>query len=520
VYKGLGFFDADEIKDVLALLWYLADPVSDLRAAALLRSRFVHLSDEGLRRLAPRLADALRAASIPEAMSLDGEDAQALADAREMTARWRDIVDRLPTAELLDLILRESAYAVEMRGPRFRQARENLKKMRSLVRRMQNRGYATLAGIAAHLDQLAVGDESNASIEALDAVNLMTVHASKGLEFPVVFVVNLARGTGNRRDPIRVSITADASVSVSVGDFQSDADGDTAAREREETKRLLYVALTRARDRLYLGAVLKDGRIQPGRGSLAEVLPAALLAQFLSTATHEVEWVAGSGARHRFKVCAPVDAAMASRVTAAVPAGDFSPLADAGVIRQTAGAAAQAGSASVAALDDVPISERLVGTLVHRLLERLGVDASIDDEALARAVLQALRPAERADLDDIATFARRVATIFRAYAARADVNSFYLRGTRLHEMPSSLLHEGTFVRGSIDCVVLTSSGHGIEEAMVLEFKTGRPRREHELQLRLYERAAATLLPGARVTARLVYHNEATVAATKRLDPES
>jgi ATP-dependent helicase/nuclease subunit A len=52
VYKGLGFFDADEIKDVLALLWYLADPLSDMRAAALLRSRFARISDETLRRLA------------------------------------------------------------------------------------------------------------------------------------------------------------------------------------------------------------------------------------------------------------------------------------------------------------------------------------------------------------------------------------------------------------------------------------------------------------------------------------
>jgi len=54
VYKGLGFFDSDEIKDVLALLWYLADPLSDLRAAGLMRSRFIRLSDEGIRRLAPR----------------------------------------------------------------------------------------------------------------------------------------------------------------------------------------------------------------------------------------------------------------------------------------------------------------------------------------------------------------------------------------------------------------------------------------------------------------------------------
>ena len=56
VYKGLGFFDADEIKDVVALIRYLADPASDLRAAAFLRSRFVRLSDVALLRLAPRIA--------------------------------------------------------------------------------------------------------------------------------------------------------------------------------------------------------------------------------------------------------------------------------------------------------------------------------------------------------------------------------------------------------------------------------------------------------------------------------
>ena len=53
-----------------------------------------------------------------------------------------------------------------------------------MVARFQNRGYATLARVADHLDELAVGDESNAAIDAIDAVSLMTVHASKGLEFP------------------------------------------------------------------------------------------------------------------------------------------------------------------------------------------------------------------------------------------------------------------------------------------------------------------------------------------------
>ena len=200
------------------------------------------------------------------------------AAARTSSARWRALADRIPPAELIDLVLHECAYGVELRGPRLAQARENLKKFRALLRRIQNRGYATFGRIASHLDRLAVGDESNASLDATNAVNLMTVHAAKGLEFPVVFVVNLARGTGNRRDYIRIGTEqSSGAASVAVGDFLSEYDEDAQAREREETKRLLYVALTRARDRLYLSSVVKDGRIAPGRGSLAEVLPPDLL---------------------------------------------------------------------------------------------------------------------------------------------------------------------------------------------------------------------------------------------------
>ena len=66
VYKGLGFFDADEVQDAVALLRYLADPLSNLRAAALLRSRIVRLSDGEVAALAPELATAIaRAPSRP-----------------------------------------------------------------------------------------------------------------------------------------------------------------------------------------------------------------------------------------------------------------------------------------------------------------------------------------------------------------------------------------------------------------------------------------------------------------------
>ena len=181
--------------------------------------------------------------------------------------------------------------------------------MRGLVRRIQNRGYATLARIADHIDSLTAGDESNAVIEALDAVNLMTIHAAKGLEFPVVFVVNLARGASGPPRPVRVVVDGEGGEpSVSVGPFVSDTDEAERERESHETRRLLYVALTRARDRLYLSSTLKEGALQAGRGSLAEVLPESLKQLFGRAATAFDEfgtlgWEGQSGRPFEWRIC-------------------------------------------------------------------------------------------------------------------------------------------------------------------------------------------------------------------------
>jgi ATP-dependent helicase/nuclease subunit A len=307
VYKGLGFFDADEIQDAVALLRYLADPTSNLRAAAFLRSRLVRLSDEAVMRLAPDLADAIIDDAPGDGGGAAGrlatEDAMVLAKVRESVRRWLSLVDRMRPDELLDAVLAETAYHIEIRGPRRLQARENLKKLRGLIRRTENRGYATLPRIADHLERLAIGDESNAAIDASDAVSLMTVHAAKGLEFPVVFVVNIGRGTGGVRAPIRIATSSDGSPAVAIADFQSEADEETQAREREETKRLLYVALTRARDRLYLSATAGGGSCRTGRGSLGEVLPRSLV-DLLGDVSRTVEprrtvsWRAPGGREH------------------------------------------------------------------------------------------------------------------------------------------------------------------------------------------------------------------------------
>ena len=198
---------------------------------------------------------------------------------RDAWPGWLALVDRLPPADVLDHVFEASAYAATLRGHRQQQARENVKKFRGLVRRIQNRGYATMARIAGHIDRVSAGDESNAAIDAADAVNLMTVHASKGLEFPIVFLVNMTRGTGGVPPPLRV-VAGDSGDEpiVGIASYEPGATEAEQVRDREESKRLMYVAVTRARERLYLSAAAqRQGRIVAGPGSLAHVCPPGLV---------------------------------------------------------------------------------------------------------------------------------------------------------------------------------------------------------------------------------------------------
>ena len=509
VYKGLGFFDSSEVRDVLAVLGFLAEPVSNLRAAALLRSGFARVSDETLRRLSPGLAAALVSLDEPpDAGGIDESDAATLRAVRAALRGWLTLVDRLPPAELLDRVVSDSAYAMELRGPRRRQARENLKKVRGLVRRAQNAGYATLERVVSRLDRLAVGDESNATIDAGNAVHLMTVHASKGLEFPVVFLTDLSRGTARRRPPIRVAAEGEDEVSVSVGDFQTASDEDEAAQQREETKRLLYVGLTRARDRLYLGSTCTDGQVQPGRGSLAEVIPLSLLGQVPAVGPLAT-WVTGTGEPHALRIVPrpsadePLPAvAVPSGGVSTVPHQDFGPLQHPSRRRSTISAELEAHELARQA------SARLLGSVVHRLVSRVGLDAAHLDSVSRSLLVELVRSDERDLVDDWDSFAETAIDCYRRIVTRDEVCALYRRGVALHEVPFTMLDGGTWIRGTVDCLVLTpgpaGSDRSPEQVTVLELKTGRPESFHPEQAAAYRRAACTMFPAATVDAVIIY----------------
>jgi ATP-dependent helicase/nuclease subunit A len=300
VYRGLGFFDSAEIRDLKALVRFLAEPASELRASELARSRLVGVSDDALFRLSQQRRSSsssspisrwLAKGLVDQGLPLTETDRAAIARASRLVPQWLEKVDRLPTAELLDEILDEAGYAAWFVSED--QSWENLKKALELVRRAENRGYLTMSRLGDFLESASSQEESPAVLEAVDAVNLMTVHASKGLEFDTVFVVNLHQSTRRDTSLPRIRELADGRIEVTARAASPEASiQHEPSRSEEEEKRLLYVALTRARRRLVLSTVLSNGSISEQQ-TLFRLLPESLRDAFvtaLDAEGDETEW--------------------------------------------------------------------------------------------------------------------------------------------------------------------------------------------------------------------------------------
>ena len=528
VYKGLGFFEADESKDLLALIRFLADPDSDLRAAAFLRSGFVRLSDAALQDLAPTpdtdrptpgLASALVAQVRPKQISkLDDHDRRILEQIRSAVATWLKLVDRVPAADLLDRILQESAYVYEVPQTRSTQALENIKKMRSMVRRIQNRGYATLARIADHLDTLSLDDEPNAFVEPLDSVQLMTIHAAKGLEFPIVFLVDLARGTGGGHGTRVRVVTAlgDRDPSVSVGEYKTLEDEDETVSNKEETKRLLYVATTRARDYLYFSSTLFKGAVKGNSGSIAEVLPETFLSVWekaaQAPATEDtVQWTVDGKGVHSFRLCRASDTVTPSRDsdsdrTVASRVNDFATLSPRARLPHVAASVVGSVESPNRALTEESStagkSSRLLGTLVHRLLALQQRPEVTQPEEIGRRLREIAQTTESVALDENDHALSDAVTLYQSIAEQDEVVQL-LQQPCIHEVPFSFFLPGEtprVMRGMVDCLVREDETC----VAVVEFKTGKPRDEDRVQLEAYLQAARMFFPDLQVRGRLIY----------------
>jgi len=271
---GSGFFDREEVKDVLALVRLVTDPMDDGALVRVLQGPIVRMGDAEVYRLASRrfdrhgmrLRDCLDAAAAEGWPELTAGAARRVEKALAVTDELGAARDGLTVADVLNRLLDRTGY---LRHCQLRARREgprpllNLRKVLQMATRFE--GEAGLAGIAdfvTHLDRImeAVIPIGEAEVEAAEAVRVLTIHGAKGLEFDVVFLVNLRRP--NPRDLERLFFDPDHMGFVMKywhqgkhPRFKEHAPGARSVElARQERRRAVYVALTRARDLLYVSA--------------------------------------------------------------------------------------------------------------------------------------------------------------------------------------------------------------------------------------------------------------------------
>jgi ATP-dependent helicase/nuclease subunit A len=270
---GRGFYDRQEITDLANLLAFLVSPNDNLRLAAALRSPMFALSDETLLRL--RLGPATRSlwkALLDESVDHAESEREAVGFARETLKRLRAVAGRLSAAEVIIAALRETGYlATLMALPHGERRAANVEKFIEQARALAGHTLAELVARTADL-RFREAREGEATVEEAGAVRLMTVHKSKGLEFPIVWIADATYAGG--RDRRVVAAHADHGVAVNLGADHLETDDESLraasfemlkrVEERmdaAEKKRLLYVAATRARDHLIISGA-------PGRARL------------------------------------------------------------------------------------------------------------------------------------------------------------------------------------------------------------------------------------------------------------
>ncbi len=287
VIGGRGYWSRLPVSDVRALLGCVANPTDDRALISALASPACGVRPDSLWLLTKAAAGAPVFAALEllgsgdpgELLSeIPGDDTDALREFSAQLEHVRGAAHGLSLEALIDRVIAETGYDLAMlMAPGGRRRMANVRKLMALAREFE---AGEGRDLRAFLDQIELAvsagsrePDATIQVEGHDGVRIMTIHAAKGLEFPIVAVADLGRGLGavGAGSDLRVAAAAPGSERLRVGlrlarlgrprkailDHAEIAD-QAVARDREEERRLLHVAMTRAERRLILSGACRS----------------------------------------------------------------------------------------------------------------------------------------------------------------------------------------------------------------------------------------------------------------------
>ena len=230
IWGGIRFFERKEIKDCIAYLRLalLEDDISLRRVVNVPSRKFGKAKLEALESLSAAEGTPLFATLVNH-LSDKQFNSEALQNFVKTIERARRNVDKMPISDLLDLILKESGLDALYRTDGDEERIENINELMNSIRYYEESNADEDITLEKYLQDIALYTNSDYNRET-SAMKLMTIHQAKGLEFPYVFVVGLSEGIFPSYRTIR----------------------ERKRNGLEEERRLMYVAITRAEQALFL----------------------------------------------------------------------------------------------------------------------------------------------------------------------------------------------------------------------------------------------------------------------------
>ena len=270
-----GYFSALEVGTMLDYLRVLDNRRQDLPLTAVLRSPIGRCTDEELAKVKSEFPD-VRFFEAVERYRTEGEDEnlrRKMEQCMDVMDRLREIVPYTPMHELLFRILSDTGYGdyiAAMPGGAQREA--NIEMLCEKARAFEATSYKGLFHFVRYIEELKKYHvdygEANVEDEQSDTVRVMTIHKSKGLEFPVVFVAGMGKGF-NMQD-VRSNVVLHARLGIGMNHVELEQSTKSPSLikkviQKEETLeslgeelRVLYVALTRAKEKLIITGTVEN----------------------------------------------------------------------------------------------------------------------------------------------------------------------------------------------------------------------------------------------------------------------